>query len=151
MQVTCGYIISSATGATMQGERNDCVVRAISNATGKDYSEVHAVLKKHGRKDRKGTQWHTSIAAMKELGMEGVAIGNGQSAKFMARQGKMERHEKGVTLGKLLKDLPRGRFVVYIRGHALAVVNGEIIDTGLNKVNSRVNVVWYNPETAFAI
>ena len=50
------------------GDRNDCAVRAISLACDVPYAEVHALLKKLGRKEGKGTPLIASERAIMELG-----------------------------------------------------------------------------------
>ena len=143
------YIPSAAIGATRAGEHNDCMVRAVTNVTGKSYDEVHAIMKKFGRKDRCGTPWYVCAAVMNHLGFEGIAIGKNRTASYMKRVHGMQHEQKGVTLKRLTQDLPRGKFVVIVRGHATALVNGNIIDTFDNNGNRDVAVLWYHPDTVF--
>jgi hypothetical protein len=145
MQTTKRVIPAASTGVTKQGEHNDCAVRAIANVTGKSYDEVHAVLKKHGRKDRHGTYYPTSLAAMQELGFIGIPMqrdwwGLHLKAPIAGKK----------TLNQVVQDLPIGKFVVYVRGHATALVNGKIIDTFDQSKQKPVKVIWYSPEISFA-
>jgi hypothetical protein len=50
------------------GETNDCAVKAVALACEVDYATAHAMLKKNGRKDRKGTYRHTTRRSVEELG-----------------------------------------------------------------------------------
>lgn len=90
-------------------ERKDCAVRAFTVATGKSYAEVHALFKKAGRKDQRGTPRTVSEAVAKKLGMRWVA-----------------RRCRVVTL---LNDMEHSKPVaVYIRGHAFGVAKGAVMD-----------------------
>lgn len=105
-------------------ERNDCAVRAFVYVTGKPYAEVHALFKKHGRKDGKGTWRHTSNAVAKEL--------------------KMRWIEEDCTVLSFLRDMTFARPVAaVIRGHAFGVEKGKIIDLhAVVKPRSRVQGYW---------
>lgn len=143
-------IPSAFSGATKQGERNDCVVRAISNVSGKYYDEIHAVLKKHGRKDCRGTYWETSEKALRSLGYKAVYIGTSRAAKYYGMYRSQPYESKNKTLQTLVNDLPRGKFVVFIRGHATALIDGKIVDTFDNKASARVMAIYYHPDEVFA-
>lgn len=143
-------IPSAFSGATKQGERNDCVVRAISNVSGKHYDEVHALLKKYGRKDRSGTRWETCEKALDSLGYKAVYIGTSQIAKYYSKLNSQPHEPKNKTLQTLVNELPKGKFVVFIRGHATALIDGKIVDTFDNKATSRVVAIYYHPDEVFA-
>lgn len=102
--------------SALHGETNDCAVKAIAIVANADYDEVHALLKAHGRKDGKGTPWAAIWATLKALG---VWVGPVDHTNI----------ERAKTVRHLPAVLPkRGRFLVYTRGHILAVVNGEVMD-----------------------
>ncbi len=138
------FIPSVSSGVFNANERNDCVVRAITNVSGKPYDEVHTLLKKHGREDRKGTSWPVTLKVMQELGYSGCAVGNSRSAVWFEQHGKVNRHEQNVTLSKVIKDLPAGKYVVYVTGHATALIDGKIIDTFDNKAKKQVSAVFWD-------
>jgi hypothetical protein len=52
------------------GERNDCVVIALCVLSGESYPKVHQILKNRGRRNRCGTQWHTTTAALHDLNLK---------------------------------------------------------------------------------
>jgi hypothetical protein len=149
MKITAGYILNDEVGATNPNERKDCVVRAIANATGMNYLDAHSVCKKHGRKNGAGTNWYSTHSIMQELGMKAIVFGKNRTANWFKNYDKqyvknlVTDHVGGKTLKNLMQDLPMGKYVVYIRGHALALVDGKIIDTGINKANSRVIAIFY--------
>jgi len=106
-------------------ERRDCTVRALTNASGASYAEVHAIFAAHGRKNRRG------IVLRKVL--QSVARDLGLTAQVVRRSGSVER---------LLRDFPAGRLVVTTRGHAFAVINGVIYDTHATSELRHVKRAW---------
>lgn len=139
----------AATGATKHGEENDCVVRAIVNASGRDYDCVHAFLKTEGRKDRRGTNIEAMISAFhkfdfKFVGTFGTTVVAKSSIHFIKKRYTISTgyHNKSITLEKLMQSLPYGRFVAIIRGHAVAIVNGKLIDTHDNPRQARVAMLF---------
>lgn len=132
-----------ATGATKAGEHNDCVVRALTNVTGKPYDEIHAVLKKHGRKDGKGTSLTTSANAMRELGFQAVVL------KSYMKGNVTVKGEQRKTIGTVVKELPRGKFVLFVKDHATSLIDGQIVDTFPQAKVKPVYIVWWHPEITF--
>ena len=129
-------------GATSAGETRDCTVRALSNASGLHYDDAHKILKKHGRKDRCGAFFSTMLKAYNEAGfvlnsVHGTTGAARHAARISARQA-----EDGVTLAKILPKLSFGEYIVNTTGHAVAVVNGKIIDTFDNPAGKRVVAVF---------
>ena len=59
-----------AQAARDENENNDCTVKAVAAATGAPYKEVHAILKKLGRKTGRGTSLYNMRSALLELGFE---------------------------------------------------------------------------------
>lgn len=129
-------------GATSAGESRDCTVRALSNASGMHYDNAHALLKKHGRKNRCGAFFGTMLKAYTEAGFVLDSVhGTTVSARVAARIAQ-RKAETGVTLAKLLPKLAFGEYIVNTTGHAVAVVNGKIIDTFDNPAGKRVVAVF---------
>jgi hypothetical protein len=123
-------------------ESNDCTVRALANATGMDYTDAHALLKKHGRKDRRGANYRTFIGAYAEAGFEVVSVhGSTRSAGVAERIAEVEA-SKGCTLKNIMPKLQHGVYIVNITGHALAVVHGKVIDTFSSPAGKRVIAVF---------
>jgi hypothetical protein len=129
-------------GATSDGETRDCTVRALSNASGMHYDNAHALLKKHGRKDRRGAFFGTMLKAYTEAGFVLDSVhGTTGAARWAARVSKRQA-EDGITLAKILPKLAFGEYIVNTTGHAVAVVNGKIIDTFDNPAGKRVIAVF---------
>lgn len=59
---------SAHGAAVLMNETNDCAVKAVVIATGEPYEKVHAIMKRLGREDRKGTAMTITEATIKELG-----------------------------------------------------------------------------------
>jgi len=131
-------------GATCEkgNETKDCSVRALSNATEMPYEKAHALLKKHGRKDCRGVFFKTLKGAYEEAGFTLYGVyGSTRAARYAAHISDQKTAE-GVTLGKLLPTLGFGEYIVNVTGHAVAVVNGKLIDTFDNPAGKRVVAVF---------
>jgi hypothetical protein len=137
------YIKSDSRGATAGGlEHNDCTVRALANASAMPYEDAHVLLKKYGRKNRCGAKFSTMHSAYKEAGFVLDSVhGTNIQSRYVARITKREA-EAGITLGKILPKLSFGEYIVNVNGHALAVVNGKVIDTFDNSSSKRVVAVF---------
>lgn len=139
-------IQASATGVTSHStgivELNDCTVRALANASGMPYESAHALLKKHGRKNMRGAFFDTMKDAYAEAGFEVHKVfGTTRSARFASHKTEMEP-SAGCTLKRLMPQLQNGTYIVNITGHALAVVNGKVIDTFSSPAGKRVVAVF---------
>ena len=145
MKFSKTYITPIATGATNPQESKDCVIRAITNATGVSYDEVRDFLAASGRKQGKGTDVDSMTAACKHFGLKFIGtFGKTSSARSCAYFGNRQykylhvTRNESITLGKLIASLPFGRFVVVIRGHAVAMIDGKLIDTHHNPKQAQV-------------
>jgi len=130
-------------GATAGGlENNDCTVRALANAGNIAYEDAHILLKKHGRKSWCGSTFTTMQKAYNEAGFALESVhGTTYAAKYVARvTGYLA--EEGTTLAKIVPKLGKGSYIVNVTGHAVAVVDGELIDTYDNPANKRVIAVF---------
>jgi hypothetical protein len=133
-------------GATSAGETRDCTVRALSNASGMHYDQAHELLKKHGRKNRCGAFFGTMLKAYGEAGFVLDSVhGTTGAARYAARITRREACE-GITLARILPKLAFGEYIVNTTGHAVAVVNGKIIDTFDNPAGKRVVAVFKKVE-----
>ena len=94
----------------------DCAVRAIANATGKDYKEVYDALKglNNGKSCRNGTPKNVDKKYLQQLGWEWHAtmlIGSGCTTHLNA------------------DELPNGTLIVSVSKHLTCVKDGVIYDT----------------------
>lgn len=136
------FIKPISSGAWTVSEHRDCTVRALANSAGILYGNAHNILRKHGRKDGKGCThkvWHDAYI---NNGMSLVGIyGTTKAAKHISKRLNIAAN-KGITLGRMLPQLNNGKYLVIITGHALAVVDGAVIDLNHNRSNSSVVAVY---------
>ncbi len=111
-----GFQFASANPRSIEGESNDCVVRALSLAFNKPYAEVHALCAKIGRDKGRGMRWGQIDLAIQELTGNGIA--------------KMDRPTRKQTFSTFARDHKRGNYVVIKRGHAVALIDGVFHDAG---------------------
>lgn len=134
------------------GEKNDCAVRAAVNITGMQYTEVHKVFEKNGRKQGKGTYLVPLFNSMKDLGFKPIIFGGNifaPEAKRNIHSSDYSYHEEKVTLGKVIKDLPNAKFVAIVKGHATSVVKSEIIDFVSIGKAKEVYAIFYKEDEVF--
>lgn len=94
----------------------DCAIRAIANATGKDYQEVYKALKElnGGKSCRNGTPKSVSKKYLMRLGWvwhPTMQIGEGCKVHLRA------------------EELPKGTLIVQVSRHLTCVKDGVLIDT----------------------
>jgi hypothetical protein len=107
-------------------EKSDCTVRALACALDIPYNEAHAVAKRAGRK--RGRRFRTHLM-LNQAVRDGIL------------------HTKlypspGLTLNRAVEQHPRGRFIIRIRNHVLALVDGVIHDMYLSGARCRVRDIW---------
>jgi hypothetical protein len=110
-------------------EANDCTVRALEMTTRLSYAEAHALMEKHGRKVGQGA--HID-AAVHELGGRRV-----YDEWYTPRQ---------ITVAEATKRYAKGFYIIRIRGHVFAVVDGKQIDCALNTPRHKVRSVFEMPD-----
>lgn len=127
-------------------EANDCTVRALANAYGMPYRLAHKIMAKQGRKPKAGLHPLENHKALTRMGFSLQGIhGATKKARFLAKALDCQP-KAGITLASLLNSIGLGRYVVTIRGHALAIVDGKVLDYGNNLANSHVATVYKLPE-----
>ena len=114
-----------------------CVPFAISKACAIDWKVALAVCTKHGW-NRSGLSPDKAIIAVRELGFDLV---------------RQSRSGVGVTSGPTLKrlitELPRNRnYVVAVKDHWIAVVNGMMVDNDTNSGPGRKALELYEVRSA---
>lgn len=142
-------ISSAAKGAYKDGEDKDCFVRAISNVTGEDYDKVHNMCAVYGRQDGKGSNWNVCHKVFEYYGFTGIAVSKTKAARFMASfmSGIITDHDlTSKTLGNCVKELQAGKYILFVNGHAISLIDGKIIDIGDNKSQQQVHAIFWLPE-----
>ena len=146
--------LANASSDLAKKETNDCVVRAFMCALNVSYDQAHAWVKKElKRQDCKGT--YTYAHAKNILGK----VKNGKKISFIgAHPSRNMKHavgsnkvlnnpkykkQTGYTLKSFMEDNPVGSFVLIVKGHAVAVVNGVLFGNGTEKWDGLYRSVWY--------
>jgi hypothetical protein len=114
--------------SSLKGNRNDCVVRALSIAANRPYEECDELFVKFGRKRNHRTDHNISKLVHAHLNSEVVSD-----------------HLKGQwpTLTQFIKANPKGRFVLTRNGHAFALVDGVVHDWSRGTgARSRIVKAW---------
>lgn len=114
-------------------ETNDCAVIAIASATEHPYADVHAALKRAGRKNRQGTYQHQQLAAMKQLGVTHTTLPRAWGANgYYGWELGAGVEITSKTVNKLEAELQKKaygrRFLIYVSRHVLAFNGHEITD-----------------------
>ncbi len=119
-------------------ERNDCTVRAAARALNLPYTEVHAAAANKGRKRWKGFNTRTLLSA---LNINTVSI---DPATLVEQPSGASRYGalRYPTLTQIEPLLKRGRFILRIRGHVFAVIDGVQHDISINGARCRVQEIW---------
>lgn len=127
-------------------EKNDCVVRAITETFGIPYDEAHAIAAdKFKIKPQRGTMF--VYPTFLDLNKAGYKIGDyeidyvsdwnltykGSKSHIGLYDNKDDKNYK-ITVGMFLRQRPIGRYLVIVKGHAFSIVNGVIIG---NKVDGQ--------------
>ena len=161
-----GYEVSNKSEIA-KVEKNDCVVRAIANAFKVNYNMAHVFVKTNfNRKDGKGT--HQTNTILKQLAKSPIELAPaGQLDLFSADKkvinikhigdmpksgGKLinraYKHKKvAYTVKAFAQKFKTGTYIVMVHKHALAIVNGVVVDNDNMQFNGYRRVV----ESAFLV
>ncbi len=119
------YVITDAgrsVSGYLDGTNNDCVVRAYSIVTGLSYVDCFRLLQLWGRKDNKGVR------------LTNFFNSNFQLFPFLWYTVPY----KGFTLNHFSKCHSHGKFIVAIKRHAFAVIDGVVYDGYRPSIKSRI-------------
>ncbi len=107
--------------STARGEKKDCAVIALAVACRVDYATAHEALRLSGRKDKDGTPFDVTRAAVTRLGYKLHAY------KRTTQKGG-SRYTPRTIGGRLKKGYYLCRIVNRHTGHIFGVVNGQVMD-----------------------
>lgn len=108
--------------ALKRHETNDCGVRALACVCSIPYPAAHMTFRILGRRPRDGVHMGDMFKALKKHAKN---VGNIQ----LIQQPNGSRF----TPISVAKAYPKGRFLLYSRGHVMAMVDGEILDWAQNR------------------
>lgn len=99
-------------------ERLDCTVNAVAMSFDISYAEAHRILEKAGRKDR-----HKM----------GLVLWNRFLAQEQVDGYRLTRDEgyDRMTLALAVSKMPAGRYLIKVRNHALAIVDGVVYENAV--------------------
>jgi hypothetical protein len=141
-------------GVNAQGKANDCSVRALCNLTQLPYETSERLHAENGRRMHKGTRIETLDKTYRQAGLELKGVyGDTQTAWYMRNKLNVTEAQdnKGCTLGKFLKENNQGNYICLVRGHALAVVDGQVVNAGPILANKRIAAVYCVKDAAKAM
>ena len=91
-------------------EIKDCSVKAVAAATGVSYDKARAELAKYGRRHRKGASTWLIKNVLREMGFD------------------LEKVDvKAKTVRTVERELTYGTYLIFVRGHVLAMKNAEVL------------------------
>lgn len=138
---------SYGVSSMLPGEHSDCTVRALANVEVMLYPEAHELMRSYGRQQGAGLSMDKVHEAYTEAGLELVGtFGKSSLAIWCNTWFNNKKINKGCTLAKFVEQHQEGRYIVYIKGHVLALVDGDVIDTIKNSASARVLAAWKVPE-----
>jgi hypothetical protein len=112
----------------LKGLVGDCVVRAITIASGKPYREVYDLLSEWSRTQRQTTKSRKKVSAR-----DGVNTNRKWFKDYMTSLGfkwyPTMQIGSGCKVHLRTNELPMGRLVVAVSKHYVAVIDGVINDT----------------------
>lgn len=110
-------------------ERADCAVIAVAAACNRPYGEVKALMARLGRKANRGTNFHITEAAIRELGMKLTVV---SPRKFIDRYPGNHRNHRNVTThhpDRFPRVWMDGKtYLLKTPSHILCIKNGRNLD-----------------------
>lgn len=130
--------------AGFKGKTGDCVARALSIATGKPYREVYDRLAK-GNADQRITKHTRKSLAGKATARNGIYTGRKWFKDYMAELGFVwvgiaRIGEPSTIRGE---DLAPGVYVLSLRRHSAAFIDGRLFDTWDSLKSGTVKIPGY--------
>lgn len=124
--------------ALAKSETNDCVVLTIAAAFNVNYETAHEFVKKtFNRENHQGTK--NFQARLNRYALEnkelfgksiypmGIEVGTyNYSLRYTVKVGD-KYVSRGMTVHTFIKTFPFGTFIVVVKGHAFAIVDGTVI------------------------
>ena len=139
-------IVPAASGKTAPpawNEANDCTVRSLANVTSLSYEQAHQTLREVGRTHRNGCHQIKLQHAYVRCGAMRIRH-FGEIVDYAKSFGLYgECSLRGMTVGRSL-DGPyaTGKHIMFIKGHAFAVIDGTIRDPEMVPKSARVLSVY---------
>lgn len=149
------FVQPIARGAWNPLDTNNCSVRALANVTDMPMKDAEALLAKYGRERNKGAWgFHHAYteAGLSLIGVYGTtkqarevyhcAVFGKKAHLDESYESYRELNKKGCTLGRFIQENQEGSYIVLVKGHALALVDGEVIDSHPTSAARSVTMVY---------
>jgi hypothetical protein len=141
-------IKANGSTAKLKGDTNYCTVSALSASFSISADEAYDYATKIWERRR-----HKGVSTIKMLSTfpqaEGFTYAKEVMGKDVIRM-KAEQDYKqpdgsirtrSMTLSTFAKKFKSGKFYILVKGHALAIINGEVVDH-TDKPKRRINYAW---------
>ena len=136
------YIYPNHAGF-IDDDTNNCAVRALANASGEPLQWAFMAFQQAGRRKHRGASIRMLHAVYTAAGLSLVGVyGRTKQAIQFWIETQQPPEYNGMTLGRLLTTIKPGRYVAIVTGHAVAIVDNQVIDTGELLSNRRVTAVY---------
>lgn len=122
-------------------DKNNCTVLALKSVTGWSEAKCYSTLKKMGRQDGKGFDIVAAISNQ-DFNINGVnfePVINVYKDAFECTHGL---YDNTPTVRAFAKANPEGVFYVVVRAHALAIVNGVVVDNVLSGLGKQITCAF---------
>jgi hypothetical protein len=141
-------IKSNGPATKMQDDKNYCTVTALAATFGMSYDKAYSFASlEWSRKKGRG------VATITMLGSFPQAVGKDYAKKVLSQEVERVKAEhdykqpdgsiktRDMNLSTFTKKYPRGKYYILVKGHALAIINGEIVDH-TDKPKRRIRYAW---------
>lgn len=122
-------------------DNNNCTVLALKSVTGWSEAKCYSILKKMGRKDGKGFDIVSAISNT-DFEINGVnfePVINVYKDAFECTHGY---YDNTPTVRAFAKANPEGVFYVVVNSHALAIINGVVVDNVVSGLGKQIKCAF---------
>ena len=123
----------------LMGERRDCTVVSLAGALSLSYTAAHKMASKYGRKKGKGMLTYQVENMYKALEKEGRVRKLDKSE--ITTYYPSTRKTRANKLSTFIKNNPKGTFMLLVRGHAITVKDGIVLQSFLPP-NQHIKMGW---------
>ena len=108
-------------------DNNNCTVLALKSVTGWQERKCHRILSEGGRKQNRGFDIEGYLADCKGK-VDDVIFKPFYMDWKLRKWDPLNTPIESMSLKRFAEQNPKGAFYIIIRGHALAIINGNIVD-----------------------
>lgn len=135
-----------------RNESSDCAIVAASVVTGHSYEHIHSIAKNHGRVNKTGTTMSALFRMYADIGLTDVFLTSEfeisesllSTMRDLSSMMKFKRRAN-ITLKKFLEKNSSGKYVCLIQNHALAVIEGKLVDFSPRQSDVKITAFFRSP------